>query len=57
MSYEEKFKLFLMDRKTGFYEDKKPEKPVIKKDVSKGIKLETVQSTRSNFLVWKDFSD
>ena len=27
------------------------------KDVSKEIKLETVQSTRSNFLVWKDFSD
>lgn len=44
-----------MDKKKGPC-NKKTKELLTENSVYKGFKIEVLESTRSNFLVWKDFS-
>jgi hypothetical protein len=45
-----------MDKRKNPCNEQKFKESLTKKDSYEGFKLETLKSTRSNFLVWKDFS-
>lgn len=55
MSYEKKSKDFLIDKKKPF-KTLKSKSSSTEEHEYKDLDIETIKSSRDNFLVWKDFS-